>query len=342
MPQRYTPRPFRSAWWVPGAHAQTIVGRYLRRTLRLALRRERLETPDGDFLDLDFPAAAVALAAPDTPTVLVLHGLEGSAASGYVAHTLRYLVQHRIRGVALNFRSCSGEPNRLARLYHAGDTADLRFVLGRLRERFPAAPLGAVGFSLGGNVLLKYLGEEGEAAPLRAAVAVSVPFDLAAGAAKLERGMGRVYTRHFLRKLRGKSLEKAHLLDAREHAARLRRARTLRQFDDAATAPLHGFRDAEEYYSASSAARYLHAIRLPTLLLHSVDDPFLPASAVPRAVVLANPHLVDGFTNSGGHVGFVAGRPWAPVFWAEREAVRFLDVHLRAPQRRATPPTAIS
>jgi uncharacterized protein len=321
--------PFRPAWWLPGAHLQTIAGRYLKQRRHTRLVRERLETPDGDFVDLDH--AGLPGPPHDAPLVLVLHGLEGCARSGYVLHTLAALAGHGIRGVALNFRSCSGEPNRTARFYHAGDTADVRHALEVLRARHPGVPMGAVGFSLGGNVLLKLLGESGDAggALLQGAVAVSVPFDLAAGARKLERGLARVYTRYFLRRLRQKSAAKREQLRSLCDADGAIRARSLREFDDAATAPLHGFRDAAHYYHESSSVRYLAGIRVPTLVLHSVDDPFLPTSAVPRRLIAQNPWLFDGITGQGGHVGFIGGSPWAPRFWAEEQAAAFLAASLQ-------------
>ncbi len=321
----FTPRPFRPAPGLGNPHAQTIGGRYLRPRDPLPLRRERVDTPDGDFLDLDFgEARGISREAPDTPTVVILHGLEGGSRSGYVLQTMRELAARGIRAAALNFRTCGGETNRLARFYHSGETGDLGFVLRLLAERWPRAPLGAVGFSLGGNVLLKYLGECGGGALPRAAVAVSVPFDLAAGATRMERGMGRVYTARFLRTLRAKYEAKRRLIGDAVDDRRVLSARTFREFDDAATAPLHGFRDADHYYTASSSARYLAGIRVPTLLLHSADDPFLPSDAIPRAAARDNPCITAAFTEHGGHVGFVAGTPWAPEFWAEAEAARFL------------------
>lgn len=325
----FTPRPFRPAPGLRNPHAQTIGGRYLRPRDPLPLRRERVDTPDGDFLDLDFARAPGApWDAAAAPVVVILHGLEGGSGSGYVLQTMRELAARGVRAAALNFRTCGGEPNRLARFYHSGETGDLGFVLRLLAERWPDAPLGAVGFSLGGNVLLKYLGECGEAALPRAAVAVSVPFDLAAGAASMERGMGRVYTARFLRTLRDKYRRKRPLIGDAVDDRRVLAARTFREFDDAATAPLHGFRDADHYYAASSSAGYLAGIRVPTLLLHSADDPFLPADAVPRAAARDNPFITAAFTEHGGHVGFVAGTPWAPEFWAEAEAARFLAEQL--------------
>ncbi|HET6232769.1 MAG TPA: hydrolase [Longimicrobiaceae bacterium] len=325
----FTPRPFQPAWWLRGAHAQTVAGRFLRHMPAPAFRRERVETPDGDFIDLDF--ADVPGAGPHSPLAVVIHGLEGSGASAYVVETCRQLAERGIRGVAMNFRSCSGEPNRTARFYHAGDTADLALVLDLLAERFPAAPIGAAGFSLGANVLLKYLGERGEDARgrVRAAVAVSVPFDLSAGADHLEASaVGRFYTSVFLRSLRDKFDAKGGMMDGTCDAGRVRAARSFRDFDDAATARLHGFTGADHYYAQSSSARFVAAVRVPTLILHSADDPFLPASAIPRDAIRANPHVAAAITDHGGHVGFIAGSPWRPDFWAESEAARFLAQHL--------------
>lgn len=319
----FEPEPFRAAWWLPGAHAQTIAGRVLRPLDVLPLERERIETPDGDFVDLDF--APEPAATPDRPLALVLHGLEGSARRGYAYLTYRELARVGIRGVGLNFRSCSGEPNRLPRFYHSGDTDDLRHVAALLRDRFPARPLGAVGFSLGGNALLKYLGEDGDAALIRAAVAVSVPYDLDAGERHLAQDpVSRVYVRHFLKSLRAKAAAKELALREQCDYDRILRARSFRDFDDAATAPLHGFASAVDYYTRSSSVRFLDRIRVPTLLVHALDDPFLPAEALPADAVRANPHLQAAFTAKGGHVGFIGGTPRRPDFWAERQAAAFL------------------
>lgn len=226
--------------------------------------------------------------------------------------------------MGLNFRSCSGALNRTPRLYHSGETGDLRYVLELLRRRFPGRLLGAVGFSLGGNILLKYLGEEGSATPLAAAVAISVPFDLAAGARRLERGFSRAYRRYLVGKLKRKTLAKAALLDGRVDLERVRRSRTFEEFDDAATAPLHGFAGARDYYARCSSNQFLTAVRVPTLLIQAQDDPFLPHSEIPRAAVAGNALLAAEFPRRGGHVGFVSGPPWAPRFWAEGRAAEFL------------------
>jgi uncharacterized protein len=318
------PGSFRPAWWLPGPHAQTIAGRLLRRPRLPAFRRERVDTPDGDFVDLDFAPGGRA----DAPLVLVLHGLEGSARRGYAIHTYDQLARHGLRAVGLNFRSCSGEPNRVARLYHSGETDDLRFILAELARRGDPAS-AAIGFSLGGNALLKFLGEEGNGAPIRAAGAVSVPYDLAAGADELDRTrMGRFYTRRFLAPLVAKANAKAALLRDHCDLERVRSARSFREFDDAATAPIHGFADAADYYARSSSAFFLERIRIPTLLVHAADDPFLPAAALPRAAIDANPCLETAFTAGGGHVGFVTGPPWAPRFWAEETVAEYVRTRL--------------
>lgn len=320
--------PFRPAWWLPGAHAQTIAGRLLRPRGDEDLRRERIELADGDFLDVDFTPRAV----PGTPTVLLLHGLEGSSRRGYALQTYRELRRRGIGAVGLNFRSCSGEPNRLPRSYHSGETGDLDFVLHWLRDRLPGSALAVVGFSLGGNVLLKWLGEQGEAASERvvACAAVSVPFDLAECERALDSTtMGRFYVRRFLQTLIAKTEAKAEIIGDRIDLDRVRAADSFRAFDDAATAPLHGFPDAAVYYARCSSAPLLPQIRVPTLVLHADDDPFMPGPLAPLDTIRANPSLEPVITRHGGHVGFISGPPWSPRYWAEARAAEYLASRLR-------------
>lgn len=322
----YRPRPFRAAWWLPHAHAQTVAGRLLRPRDLMPLERRRVDTPDGDFVDLDLAPQAAEV---EARVALVLHGLEGSARRGYAYLTYRELAERGIRAIGLNFRSCSGEPNRLPRFYHSGETDDLRHVLNVVRDWFPDAAFGAVGFSLGGNVLLKYLGEEGDDAAIDAAVAVSVPYDLDAGERHLQASaLSRLYVRHFLTSLRAKGEAKGPAFREACDWERIRAARSFREFDDAATAPLHGFTSAEDYYARSSSKPFLPSIRRHTLLIHAEDDPFLPASALPREEVRQNGWLDAAWTAHGGHVGFIGGAAWNPRFWAETEAARYLSERL--------------
>lgn len=314
--------PFRPGWWCPGRHLQTLWGRFFRRAADIPSTRARWTTPDGDFLDLEFVDGPAA-----SPTLLVLHGLEGSSKRKYVRGLLSLARDRGWRGVALNFRSCGETPNRTARLYHSGETGDLDWVIGELLKRDPGAAILPVGVSLGGNVLLKWLGETGQAVPaeIRAGVAISTPFDLAAAAEKMSRALGRLYTRFFLRTLKAKALAKARdypdLLDARA----VRRARTWRDYDGAATAPLHGFRDAEDYWARSSSKFYLARIRRPVLLINSRDDPLVPSASLPDDLADRSKWLYTLFTQRGGHAGFVSGvLPWRPVYWAEGQAIDFL------------------
>jgi len=327
MNGKFTPRPYAAPRWARNPHVQTILGRLLRRPEPPAFRRERIELPDGDFVDLDEPVHPLT----DGPVVLLLHGLEGSARRGYAINTYRALAAHGIRSVGLNFRSCSGEPNRTARFYHSGETTDIRYILELLAARYPDVPRAAVGFSLGGNALLKLLGELRDDAPalVRCAAAISVPYDLAAGADALNASaIGRFYTRVFVKSLLAKAELKATLLHDHCDLDRVRGARSFRDFDDAATAPIHGFAGASDYYARSSSAKFLRDIRVPTLLLHAADDPFLPASAFPHDAVRDNPRLQALVAPHGGHVGFIEGTPWSPRFWAEHTAAAFLAAHL--------------
>lgn len=313
---------FRPARGLSSPHAQTIFAS-LARPLRVPpLRRERWELPDGDFLDVDV-VDAPPHAGNRAPWLLVLHGLEGSSRAGYVASMLRGAHERGWGALALNFRSCGGEPNRLPRFYHSGETGDVREAIARLRER-TGGPILGVGFSLGGNVLLRLLEEDGDGASLHAAAAVSVPFDLAACARALDEGGGPVsiYRAVFLRSLRRKALAKARCHPGALDPAAVRAARGIVAFDDAVTAPLHGFASAGAYYRACSSGPALDEIRRPTLCVSGADDPLVPAGCLPRP---SSPLVNLEVTASGGHVGFVAGSIARPRFWAEERALAFLE-----------------
>ncbi len=310
------PSPYRAPGWLPGGHAQTIYPRFLRQD-PLPYRRERWETPDGDFIDLDWNAVPPAAGAE--PLVIVFHGLEGNSGSHYAQALMRELQHAGWPGVVVHFRGCSGELNRLPRAYHAGDSEEIDWILRRFKAAYPGRPLVAAGFSLGGNVLLKWLGErETEAATvLDAAAAISAPLDMSACGHHLSRGINRIYAHYFLRSLKAsaaaKLLRHPGLFDGR----RLKNARSLYEFDDLVTAPLHGFSSADDYWRRSSARPWLKTIGLPTLLLNARNDPFMPSGVLPERNQASNPVVFD-FPDDGGHVGFTRspapGRlDWLPL-----------------------------
>lgn len=320
---------FRSAWWLPGPHLQTAWGQMARSRRQVAFVREVLETPDGDELHLDHVEGPAG-----SPRLLALHGLEGSSYSVYVQGYLAAAARRGWRGTAVNFRSCARDPahlsrmlpNRRPRLYHSGETSDVDFVIRTLARREPEAPLFAVGASLGGNVLLKWLGEHPDQATVAAAVAVSTPYDLAAGSRHLETPMGGFYVRGFLRTLKPKAFRVArHFPEAaaRIDLDRVARCRTFWDFDDAATGPLHGFAGAEDYYARSSSLNFLSRIETPTLCLSAEDDPFLPISVLPRVRASASSAVTLVTTPRGGHVGFVSSA--GVRYWAEGLAIHWYE-----------------
>lgn len=319
-------RPFTPAWWCRGAHLQTIWPTCFRRSPRLALARERVELPDGDFLDIDWTDDAPGAG---RPTALVLHGLAGSSRSPYARGLLASLARAGWRAGLMHFRGCSGEPNRLARSYHSGETGDLDHVIGALRARAGAAPLALIGVSLGGNVLLKWLGERGRSAPIDAAVAVSVPFVLARAADRLDTGPSRFYQWYLLRCLR-RSLElKRRRIEVPLAVRNLSALRRFRDFDEHVTAPLHGFRGAEHYYAASSSRPFLSRIAVPTLIVQARDDPFLTPDAIPASSELADCVRLELYEN-GGHAGFIAGGwPWRARYWLDERIPAYLAHFLK-------------
>jgi uncharacterized protein len=311
------------AWWIPGGHLQTLWGKLFRRQTPALTVLERWDTPDGDFLELHRLTAR-----RDAPRLLLLHGLEGTVRSHYAQALLNEAARRGWGADLLIFRSCGSELNLTRRFYHSGETGDVAFILDRILDEFPASQLALVGVSLGGNVLLKFLGERGEDLPpqLKAAAAISVPFDLARSSMRVNRGFSKFYQRFFLNSLRKKAQEKARRfpdLASRDGIAALR---TLEDFDNLITGPLHGFRDAQDYYARSSSLPYLKNIRLKTLLFSAVDDPLLPAEVLDevREVARYNPALEVDFVDKGGHAGFITGSvPWRPFYYAEYRVGEF-------------------
>jgi predicted alpha/beta-fold hydrolase len=300
-------------------------GKFFRPRPPLPTRLERWDTPDGDFIELHRLDGK-----PGAPRLFFLHGLEGTVRSHYVSG---FFAEAQRRGWAadlLLFRGCGDEPNRGPRFYHSGETADLAFALERVEAESPTSPIVLAGVSLGGNVLLKYLGERGDSLSdrIRAAAGVSVPFDLEKGARYISQGFSRVYDRHFLRTLRRKALAKLERYPDLFDGADLERAQSIYEFDDAVTAPVHGFESAHDYYNRSSSLNFLARIRVPTLLLSAVDDPFLPRSVLDevRDIAATNDALTLEFPTRGGHVGFIGGCvPWRPIYYAESRVCEFLS-----------------
>ena len=316
---------YRPPWWLRSAHAQTVGARYGRRVPNPAMRAERWDTPDDDFLTLHFLDGA-----EDAPTALVLHGLEGSVESTYVLGLLRELAMANWNAVALEFRSCGAEMNRARRMYHSGETSDLAFVVDRLIERRPNIALYIAGYSLGGNVTAKWFGEMGTRLPknVKAAAVVSAPYDLLRSGIHMDNSISLLYVRHFLRKLIPKAVEKERQVPGCMDIEKVKRARTFKAFDDFATAPLHGFEDARDYYTKSGCGQFLDGIRRPTLLISSDDDPFNPGATLPRETAKGSPWLHPLWTVRGGHVGFIReGKGRGVGNWAEEQIVRFFEAY---------------
>lgn len=311
---------FKPAWWLPGPHLQTLWPTFCRRPIKnISLEHERFELPDGDFLDLSWVGKE-----RKGPLVLLLHGLEGSVQSPYAQGMLHAIDQCKWRGVFMHFRGCSGEPNRLPRSYHSGETSDVSLMVKELQKREPNTPIAAVGFSLGGNVLLKWLGETGEQNPLTAAVAVSVPFELHKSADRIQKGFSRLYQRHFLKCLQKRLEYKFQQQSTPVNLPPLSELKTIWEFDDKVTAPLHGFADVHDYYTKSSSRQYLRKIRVPTLLLQAKDDPFMTPDVIPHKHELADCVKLE-VTEAGGHVGFISGKfPWRVRYWLEERVPDFL------------------
>jgi len=312
------PPSYRAPSWLPGGNLQTLYPALLAPRPAVRYHRRRWDTPDGDFIDLDWTEdreSALGIGGRNQTLLVLFHGLEGGSNSHYARALMHAAVQHGWQGVVVHFRGCSGEINRLPRAYHSGDSAEIDWVLRRLRGQH-AGPLHAAGVSLGGNALLKWLGEQHESATgiIGRAAAISAPVDLHAAAAALERGFNMNYTRNFLATMKRKSLAKLQAHPGLFDPARLRAARTLREFDDLVTSRLHGYRDVDDYYTRASSKPLLHRIIVPTLLLNACNDPFLPDAALPAAGDLA-PAVTAAFPAEGGHVGFPdprGGLDWLP------------------------------
>ncbi len=323
--------PFRPAWWLPGPHLPTIYGKLVRRVSDAHERIERWDTGDGDAISV----ARLDAPDPDAPLLTIFHGLEGTVRSKYAQGLMHEARRRGWSAALLVWRTCDGRIPDAPRMYHSGETTDADLFVRRLVAERPGRPLLMTGVSLGGNVLLKWLGERADTVPheVRAAAAISAPFDLAAGSRHLEQGFSRVYSRHFVRGLRRKAfaaLQRHPSLPV--DRARVAQAQTFYEFDDAFTAPVHGFDGAEDYYRRSSSLGFLDRVRVPTLLHSAVDDPFLPPRVLDqvREVATRTDTLHISFTPRGGHVGWVSGSPLRPVFDMEPRVTNWLAERLQS------------
>lgn len=318
---------FSPAWVLRNRHVQTLWGKLARKLPPAPTRLERWDTPDGDFIELHRIAGEA-----NTPRLVLLHGLEGTIRSHYAQGLLHEANRRGWAADLLIFRSCGSEMNRARRFYHSGETSDIAFVLDRLATAEPGRPIVAAGVSLGGNVLLKYLGERGDWVPaqVKAAAAVSVPFDLARSSLQIQRGFARLYQWHFMRSLRRKAGTKLGQFPDIAPADALPRLRTMYDFDNVITAPLHGFADADDYYRKSSSIGWLHGIKRPTLLLSATDDPFLPPEvfAQVREIATRNKWLTLDFPARGGHAGFITRDGGRLKYFAEQRVCDFLASQL--------------
>lgn len=298
---------YRAPLWLPGGHAQTIFAARGVPTPKVTYRRERWDAPDGDFVDIDF--AQPEPADPAAPIVVLFHGLEGCSQSHYARSVMRAFADRGWRALVVHFRGCSGVPNRLPRAYHSGDSEEADWILRRVRRQWPQARLHAVGVSLGGNMLAKWLGERAEdAAFVTAAASIGSPLDLAAGGAAIAQGFSRVYTRMFLATLRAKALATLERFPGVADADAIRASRNLYEFDNAFTAPVHGFRDTDDYWARASGKPFLASVRVPHLVLNALNDPFVPAASLPRPADVS-PAVVLEQPREGGHIGFAQGLP---------------------------------
>lgn len=318
---------YRAPAWLRGGHLQTLYPALLAPRPAVSYHRERWDTPDGDFVDLDWVRARDGewrTGNDESPLLVLFHGLEGSSNSHYARALMHAVAQRGWLGVVMHFRGCSGEPNRLPRAYHSGDSAEIDWMLRRLQIHHPRRPRYAVGVSLGGNALLKWLGEQGMSAAgtVRAAAAVSAPVDLHAAGDALGHGFNMIYTKNFLRTMKRRSLTRLAVHPRLFDARRMLATRTLREFDDLVTAPLHGFRDVDDYYTRASSKPLLGKIAVPTLLLNARNDPFLPAAALPVPDGLSVAITAE-FPQTGGHAGFPGAFPGS-LNWLPQHLLEFL------------------
>lgn len=311
-------------------HLQTLLPTLLHAGSRFTGRYQELALPDGDFVDLAWNR--IPESDDNRPIVVIFHGLEGSAHSPYAQDIMRSIHERGWHGVVMHFRGCSGRSNRLPRSYHSGETGDARYLLQWLRKHYPQAPLAAIGYSLGGNMLLKLQAELGEDSPLSAAASVCAPLCLDQCADRIRQGFSRIYQHHLLKRMKRKLLNKYPLHDYEALIGLkkndVHKLNDFWTFDDAYTAPIHGFKNVHDYYARSSARQYLGLITKPALLIHALDDPFLTPGILPEQPELA-PDTELELSRHGGHVGFISGTLFRPEFWLAGRLRDYLADYLK-------------
>lgn len=346
---------FKAPMWARNAHVQTIYPKFFMKTPRVSFSTQRIDTPDADFLDLGILMPATE--SPPQHIAVLFHGLEGSQNSHYIQHLASHLYTQNIGCIVMHFRGCSGQVNMQARAYHSGETSDAKHCLRWVSSQYPEAILFAVGFSLGGNMLLKLLGEQGAfiksktnisairtaeniaiterlislAPNLRAAVSICAPIVLSASAEAINCGFAKLYQAHLLKSMQHNLLEKMALLDMSAHLSinreQVKAIASFREFDEHVTAKLHGFEGADDYYEKASAMQYLPDIQIPTLIVHAKDDPFMDDRVIPDPKQLS-PTTQYELSQQGGHVGFMYGTPLRPRLWLPERIAAFLKEHL--------------
>jgi hypothetical protein len=319
--------------WMPGGHLQTIWPAVISPTPRVRLHRKRWTTPDDDFIDIDWLEASVEPAASAAPWVLMFHGLEGSSQSTYCRSLAAQARQQGWNVAIAHFRTCSGPINLRPRTYHSGDSAEIDWIVRRFKQEFaPTVPIYAAGVSLGGNALMKWAGEQGEAArPLvQATAAVCPPQDLEAGAIALAKpGLARLYMWNFFKTLKPKCEQKWQQYPGSFDRLGAQRAKTFADFDEAATAPLHGFKSARDYWTQSSCRQFLRSIAVPTLVINALNDPFVPAHGLATKHEVSS-HVLLEYPSQGGHVGFAQGLPPGQTQWLARRLLDFFAQQKRS------------
>lgn len=319
--------PYKAPFWLPGGHLQTIIASLFSKGAEVSYRRERWELNDGDFVDVDWADADTDRTEHKKPVIVIFHGLEGNSQSQYAKSLIGAASAKGWHGAVIHFRGCSGEPNRLPRTYYAGDSAEINTMLARVRALYPESPIYAVGYSLGGNALLKWLGELSDQSLhiISKAVAVSAPIDLAASADSLDNGLNRIlYTPLFVDSMRPKALAMSRRFPGLLDDKRISQAKTIHDIDNAVTSVLYGAKNATDYYQKNASKPYLKSIRLPTLIINAKNDPFMPAAYLPT-VADVSASVTLGYEEEGGHVGFYTAGVSNQNGWLPNRIIEFLE-----------------